>query len=166
MHENATKRNYLTEQLTQSPTGSTQQNTIARFSPNNPELYKKFVTLNPSGEDFPKLYSFFDPEKKWSGNNNTASPFIQIIRESLAYYASKGKTPSEVLFSNVINSSVVPKAKEMFMFDGKPTNETNYQKLFGKSANKMSPDINVLTTAKGGIDSAFKQFFDWKLQNS
>ena len=129
-------------------------------------MYKKFVTLNPSGEDFTKLYSFFDPEKKWAENNNTASPFIQIIRESLAFYASKGKTPNDVPFSSVIKSNVVPKSKEMFMFDGKPTYETNYQKLFGPSANKKSPDINVLTTAKGGIDSAFKQFFDWKLQNS
>jgi len=168
MHENATKRNYLTEQGTQEPTGQTPPKTIRDFGPENPELYKKFTTLNVDGDgqDFKVLYSLFDPEGKWMSNKNIAAPFSVIIMQSLAFYASKRKTPDEVGFSDVIVSNVVPKAKEAFYLDGKPTEETNYQRLFGKSTNPVSPIVNVSTTAKGGINTAFKQFFDWKLQNS
>jgi hypothetical protein len=168
MHQNATKRNYLTEQGTQEPTGQTPPKTIASFGPENQELYKKFTTLNVDGDgqDFKVLYSLFDPEGKWMSNQNITAPFSVIIMQSLAFYASKRKTPNEVGFSDVIVSNVVPKAKEAFYLDGKPTNETNYQRLFGKSTNPVSPIVNVSTTAKGGINTAFKQFFDWKLQNS
>jgi len=167
MHENATKKHYLTEQGTQEPTVQKTPNTITSFGPDNPELYKKFTTLNVSGQDYKELYSFFDPEKKWAGDKNIASPFAIIIMQSLEYYANNKTTPNEVEFSRVVASNVVPKAKEPFYFDGKPTEETNYQRLFGKSTNPMIQNfVNVSTTAKGGINTAFKQFFDWKLKNS
>ena len=49
---------------------------------------------------------------------------------------------------------------------GKYVYETNYEFLFGPALRKDSNQVNLLNTATGGINSAFKKYFDWKLNNS
>jgi hypothetical protein len=183
MHENATKRNYLFEQGQPTPaSGTPTTNTIANFSPQNPDLYQKFIKIDMIGNDTQTIYSLFDPQGSFINiDNSIPATLYKILSQALGFYASRGKTPNDVKFSEVLTyGGVVTVGKEIYkksdgktMFEKKDANgvpiqgayETNNEYLFGP-VRKGSNQTNFTTNAKGGIDSAFKQFFDWKLKNS
>jgi len=181
MHENATKRNYLFEQGTPTSTsGTPTTNTIASFSPQNPDLYKKFITLKDSTDDFNKVYSLFDPQRRFlSIDESIPSALYKILSQALGFYASRGKTPNDVKFSEVLTyGGVITAGKEIYkkrdgtMIDKRDAsgaivgNETNNEYLFGPAPKNVMNQVNLLNTASGGINSAFQKFFDWKLNNS
>jgi hypothetical protein len=186
MHENATKRNYLFEQGTPtSASGTPTTNTIARFSTQNPDLYQKFIKIDMNGQDVGKIYSLFDPQGSFiNSDNSIPATLYKILSQALGFYASRGKTPNDVKFSEVLTyGGVITAGKEIYKKNdgemirkvddnnlpikdasGQYVYETNYEYLFGP-VKRGTNQINF-TNASGGINSAFQKFFDWKLNNS
>jgi hypothetical protein len=158
MHKNATKRNYLQEQGNPIPgsqsTQSSEGHTI-RDLRNNEVLYKKFITLDDDDQN--KIREFFTHQTGQDWKGITPFPLIGIIQESLVKYANAGATPDQIPFLETSKKTSRAQSKYVDPKTGAAGSSSNYDVIF--SPNSPYKLIQI-------ADSAFKKFFNYKLNKA